>query len=144
METTARGAPVAASGLLMPFRILTVVTAGLILVQAFLAGQWWFLSQAGLIAVHGWLGNLSFLAAIVLVLLAFLGVRREGWGRAELILGIALVLLMAAQLGLGYSGRRIATAAALHIPNGVLLTMVIAALLALAWRPAAPAATGRS
>ena len=141
METTARGAPATTAGLLVPFRILTVVTAALILVQAYLAGQAWFQSQLGLISIHGWLGNVSFLTAILLVVLAFLGMRREGWGRAEMVLGVILVLLMTAQLGLGYSGRRSAAAAALHIPNGVLLTMVIAALLALAWRPAgSPAA----
>jgi len=136
METIARGAPATPVGLLVPFRILAVVTAALILVQAFLAGQWWFLNQAGLISVHGWLGNVSFLTAILLALLALVEMRRSGWGRAELVLSVVLVLLMTAQLGLGYSGRRSAAAAALHIPNGVLLTMVIAALLALAWRPA--------
>lgn len=121
-----------------PFRILAVTTAGLILVQAFLAGQWWFQSQVGLIAIHGWLGNTAFVGALLLVILATIGMRLGGSVRAELVLSLVLVLLMVAQLGLGYSGRRIALAASLHIPNGVLLTMVIAALIALAWRPAAP------
>ncbi len=140
METIARGQPAARVGVLQPFRLLAVVTAGLILVQAFLAGQWLFQSQVGAISIHGWLGNTAFLGAILLVILAFVGMRRSGsgWGRAELILSIVLVLLMTAQLGLGYSGRASAAAASLHVPNGVLLTMVIAALLALAWRPAGP------
>ncbi len=145
METIARGAPAAQFGVMLPFRVLAVVTAGLILVQAFLAGQWMFQAQIEAISVHGWLGNTAFLCAILLTVLAFVGMRRSGgrWGRAELVLGVLLVLLMTAQLGLGYSGRESAVAASLHIPNGVLLTMVIAALLALAWRPAGqPAGRG--
>jgi hypothetical protein len=104
-----------------------------------------FQGQTGAISIHGWLGNTSFLGAILLVILAVVGIRQSGgaWGRAELVLGIVLVLLMTAQLGLGYSGRASAAAASLHIPNGVLLTMVTAALLALAWRPAGlPSARG--
>ncbi len=141
METIARGAPATPAGVLLPFRVLAVVVAALILVQAFLAGQWWFQNQVGAISIHGWLGNSAFLGAVLLVILAFVGMRRSGggWGRAELVLSIVLVILMTAQLGLGYSGRASATAASLHIPNGVLLTMVSAALLALAWRPAARA-----
>ncbi len=140
METMARGAPATPAGVLLPFRVVAVVVAALILVQAVLAGQWMFEGQIGAISIHGWLGNTSFLGAIVLVVLAFVGMRRSGggWGRAELALGVVLVLLMTAQLGLGYSGRVSATAASLHIPNGVLLTMVSAAILALTWRPAGP------
>lgn len=145
MATIGREAPAARIGILLPFRVLAVLVAALILVQAALAGQWLFQGQTGAISIHGWLGNTSFLGAILLVILAVVGIRQSGgaWGRAELVLGIVLVLLMTAQLGLGYSGRASAAAASLHIPNGVLLTMVTAALLALAWRPAGlPSARG--
>lgn len=119
------------------YRIVALVTAGLVLVQAVLAGQWLCGSAIDAIRMHGWLGNAAFLGALLLVALAGIGWRRSGGGRAPLVLSLLLALLMTAQLGLGYSGRESATAAALHVPNGVLLTMVVAALVTLAYaRPA--------
>jgi hypothetical protein len=45
-------------------------------------------------------------------------------------LGTVVVLLMVAQLGLGYMGRRQGWAAAVHIPNGVLIASLLTAVLA--------------
>ncbi len=58
-----------------------------------------------------------------------------GEGMARLGLAVALLALMFGQTALGFSGRTVATVAALHIPNGVLIAMVASALLALASRP---------
>jgi hypothetical protein len=113
------------------FKGLAAAVVVMIVVQAALAGQGWFGGQLGLIAVHGWVGNASYVAVIVLAGMAVVGLRR-GWGRLPLALALGLVLLMTAQLGFGYMGRRLAWAAALHIPNGVLITALAAGLLAVA------------
>jgi hypothetical protein len=116
--------------LTMALRVVAGATAAVVLVMAALAGQGWFNGRYGLITMHGMLGNIAFLGAIALVVLAFVGWRCAG-GAAPFALSLILLALMTAQLGLGYSGRKAAAAAALHIPNGVLLTMVVAALATL-------------
>ena len=90
----------------------------LILVQALLAGQGWFIDP-GLIRIHGWVGNATFVVALVLAGLA-VATRRI---RTSVDLGLAVVLLvlLIAQIGLGYSGRESAGAASWHVPNGVLV-----------------------
>lgn len=111
-------------------RPVAVLIATLILVQALLAGRGWFINY-DLIATHGWVGNATFLVVIVQVVLAFIAWRQHLAGVVELGLSVALLLLVVSQIGLGYSGRESATAAALHIPNGVLIFGVTTALLTL-------------
>ncbi|MCC7023216.1 MAG: hypothetical protein IT338_10330 [Thermomicrobiales bacterium] len=122
-------------GLVLASRVTAALTATLILAMAVLAGQGWFTGQIGLIRVHGMVGGLALLAAAVLAALAFVDWRRSGEGMARLGLAVALLALMFGQTALGFSGRTVATVAALHIPNGVLIAMVASALLALASRP---------
>ena len=105
----------------------------LIVFQAILAGQGWFGERPALIGLHGWVGNGTYLVALAMVALALVGLRRGRLGRADLALSLLLILLLTAQLGLGYAGRTSAAAAALHIPNGVLLTAIGGALVARAW-----------
>ncbi len=113
------------------FRWIAVTTAALVMVQALLAGRGLFV-DVGLIEVHGWVGNATFLAAIAQAALAVAGWRGGTLGRAEVVLSSLLVALIVAQLGLGYSGRESAGAASWHIPNGVLIFGVNSATLALA------------
>ena len=113
------------------FRWVAVMTATLVMVQALLAGRGWFV-EVGLIEVHGWVGNATFLAAIALLVAAFAAWRRGALGRGVVILSGLLLVLVVAQLGLGYSGRESAAAASWHVPNGVLIFGLSAALLVLA------------
>lgn len=138
-ERSARSAA-AGGAVLGAYRALAGVAAGLILAQAVLAGQWMF--AGGRIDVHGWLGNGTFVVAIGLVGLAFLGRRGGALGGADLALSGLLLLLVVAQLGLGYAGREVAAAASWHVPNGVLLTGITAAILALAFAPRGGAGRG--
>ena len=113
------------------FRWAAAVTTVLVLVQAVLAGRGWFV-DAGLIEVHGWVGNATFLAVVGQVVLAYAARNRWAAGRAELGLSALLLVLVIAQIGLGYSGRESSGAASWHVPNGVLIFGVTAAILALA------------
>ena len=128
-----RTQPIAApSGLVRAYPWLAVLTGMSVLLQAILAGRGWFvLGSHNLIEVHGVVGNLTFILVLLLVVGAWLGRQAGVMTNTELILSVALVVLTAAQLGLGYSGRDSGTAASLHIPNGILVTGLTAALIAI-------------
>lgn len=113
-------------------RIVALVVAVLILVQAVLAGRHLF--GPGGIALHGVLGNSIFLLGIALVATAVLGPR----DRVVVGASTLLMLLLTAQIGLGYAGRESLSAAAWHIPNGV-LSFGIAVFLATRPAPATDA-----
>jgi hypothetical protein len=110
------------------YRWVTVVTTVLVLIQAVLAGRGWFV-DFDLIDIHGMVGNLVFVVTIGQTALVYLGRKRGGFSNLELGLNVAIVVLVIAQLGLGYSGRDTAGAAALHIPNGVLIFGIATALM---------------
>ena len=134
MEQNARfsSAPVyQRDALVRPFQILTALTLVLVMIQAVLAGRGWYLSP-DLIEVHGWIGNITFLAVIAQVgLVLAIGIPGS-LGRKLLILTAVVAVLVMAQTGLGYSGRDSADAASWHIPNGVLIFGLAVAVAALA------------
>ena len=109
----------------------------LVIVQAALIGQALYGTPA-LVGLHGQLGNLTFLLAVIAVGLAW-SVRVP---RRTLGLLVMSVLLLSAQTGLGYAGHRarIDLASALHVGLGVALTAitVIAAMLVSARSPSQP------
>jgi hypothetical protein len=121
-------------------RWLAGITAALVLVQAALIGQALFLGDAAKQELHGWVGNLSLLGAVGMAGCATVAVRRGEPRGPALWLSVLVVLLMVAQLGLGYVGRRGGMPAAIHIPNGVLIVGLLSAVLTVALLPA-PAAT---
>jgi len=105
---------------------LLLITA--VLIQAVLAGRGWFL-DGDVIKIHGYVGNATFLLAVALATLGLAATRS-----IRVVLPLALlVILTTVQIGLGYAGRDSATAAAWHVPNGVLIfgLSVLAAVSAL-------------
>jgi hypothetical protein len=110
-------------------RWVAALTIAIVLVQAVLIGQALYVGDASQLALHGYLGNVSFLAAVVLAGLLVFANRRGEAPRAAMALGLLVAVLMVAQIGLGYSGRDGGWPAAVHIPNGVLVTALLAALL---------------
>jgi hypothetical protein len=121
-------------------RWLAVITAVLVFIQAFLIGQFFYGGNGGAVGTHGWIGNLTFLGAIILTGLALYGARRGEVSSRISGLAILVTVLVIAQLGLGYSGREGGIPAQLHIPNGVLIMGLLAAILTLALTlPARPA-----
>jgi hypothetical protein len=119
----------------MIVRWLSGITMALVLLQAVLIGQGLYLGDPSRIAFHGWIGNLTFVRAIVLAGFVVICVRRGELSRPALGLGMLIALLTVAQIGLGYSWRGGGTPAALHIPNGVLIATLLAALLAVSFWP---------
>ncbi len=102
------------------FRWLTVLTAGLVLIQALFAGRGLWLNRT-FIDYHEVLANVLFIVVVVqLALTLAIGIPGS-FGKRLLWLNAALVLLMLVQTGLGYSGRTELEARAWHIPLGVLI-----------------------
>jgi hypothetical protein len=129
--TMERAETTAASGLGRALRWVSVVTAALVIVQAILAGQW-LAGSTAVILTHGWIGNVAYLGALAMVVIGFLGWRR-GWGVACAGFPVLLTVLMTAQLGLGYVGRKQAWAAGIHLTGGVIITALLVWIIALAW-----------
>ena len=117
------------SSLLALYRILTVISVGLVLVLAVIAGSSSTLFGTWDIEVHGYVGNLVFLLAAVMVVLSFLTQTRG------VVVGVAVAFagLTFVQIGLWYVGRETLEAAAWHVPNGVLLMGIATAHAALVW-----------
>lgn len=128
-RATAGGEASGEAGLGRWFGLLALAAAALIVVQAAMAGQWWFGENAGIIRVHGYVGNVTFLVALGLAAVAVVGLRRGALGRGDVALSLVLLALATAQIGLGYMGRESAGAAAWHVPNGVLLTALTGVLI---------------
>ena len=124
-------------------RWLSGITMALVLIQAVLIGQALFLGDPSRTTLHGWIGNVTFVGVIVLTALLAISVRRGELSRPAISLSILVALLTVAQIGLGYSGRGGGLPAALHIPNGVLIATLLAALLMTTFWPSQSASQSR-
>jgi hypothetical protein len=105
------------SGLLLTYRVLAWLSVALVFVMAVLAGHSTRLFGSGDIEVHGFLGEILFAFAVVMVVLAFMTQTRG----IVVAMSVAFAALCFAQVGLGFVGRDTIEAAAWHIPNGVLI-----------------------
>jgi len=118
-----------AKGLLY-FQIAAGLFTALVLVQAVLGGRGWFI-DFDLIDIHGMIGNLVFLNAVAMVAIARFAMPESNERKTLVMMSGILVLLVVAQIGLGYSATSDSPsgeAAALHIPNGVLIFGLAAAV----------------
>ncbi|MFP5327854.1 MAG: hypothetical protein ACLGHT_10280 [Acidimicrobiia bacterium] len=100
--------------MLRAYRATAVTVAVLVLVQAALAGR--FLFGVWSIAVHGTVGNATYGLAVVAVAAAVTGRA----SRHSTVVAAVLLVVLTAQIGLGYAGRESSEAAAWHVPLGVL------------------------
>lgn len=110
-----------------PLLAIATVNVVIVLIMAVLGGR--FFVSPSIIDIHGYIGNFVFLLVIAQAALLFLAGIGGRLGKALLGLALLTVLLVIAQIGLGYSGRESATALSLHIPNGVLIFGLSAAIL---------------
>jgi hypothetical protein len=125
---------VARPGLLRALTGTAGLMALLILIQATLAGRFLNYSASNLRTLHGVVGNVVFLLAIVLVVLV-VAAGISGRARAGLLgSSVGLLVLTFAQVGMGYAGRENAAPAAFHIPNGVLIFGLTMSIISLALR----------
>jgi hypothetical protein len=97
-------------------QVCAALILGIVFLLAVLAGRFLFLGDL-IIETHGYIGNGVFVLALVNLGLA-LADKADG---GELAVAGLIALLTFTQIGLGYVGRDTADAAALHVPNGVLL-----------------------
>ncbi len=100
------------AGLLNGYRAIAGLLSLLVFVQAVIAGQAQFGEWA--FEIHGYVGNASFLLAVIGP-----GLAAAARARGLIVISGALVVAMFAQTGPGYVGRENADAAATHIPLGV-------------------------
>lgn len=96
------------------YRAVAAALALLVLVQAVLAGQ--FLNGDGGRGTHRLIGEAL---GVVALAVAAAGYRLRAADPDRWRLGLALVVVVVAQTGLGFAGRDSTTAAALHVPLGV-------------------------
>jgi len=116
-------------------RIGAALLVVLVAVQAVIAGQHVFGDWG--IEAHAAIGNATFSVAILVAAVAFFRLD----SRSLSVVGVVMIVLLSAQIGLGYSARDSEGAAALHIPLGVaafgaLTYQLLAAWPALMVRPA--------
>lgn len=116
---------------LVPFyRWLAALTAGLVLIQALLAGRGLWIDP-DLINLHEILANILFLVVVAQFgLVLAMGIPGD-LGRRLLASNAVLGVLILVQTGLGYVGRDELEARSWHIPLGVLifgLAVLIAAM----------------
>jgi hypothetical protein len=107
-----------------PLAVVAWAVPVLVVVQAAMIGQTLY-GRGSLIALHGSLGNLTFVLAATVLALAW-SARVSG---VALLLAFASVLLLFAQIGTGYLGHRygIAMASSVHIALGVAIAVLSAA-----------------
>ena len=115
--------------LVRAFRWLSLILAALVVIQAALAGRYFFFGKVAFLDAHRTVGIVCFIVAIGLCWVAMTGRRAGVLDQIDFALTGVLFLLIFAQLGLGFSGKDSQTAASLHWPNGVLITAVTAVLL---------------
>ena len=138
------GSAIAGNAQMTALRWISLIISALIVITALVIGQGFFGGAPGLITGHGHLGNLIFMLAAVQLALAFLGYQRGTIGRNHLLLNGFLIILLFAQIGLGYSGSRSGATGALvwHLPVGVLAMGVSTLNSVLFWiRPGTTSAT---
>jgi hypothetical protein len=97
-----------------------LLTIGLV-VQAYLGSSGMLQIRPNLVTAHEMIGNIAFLLAVAQVVIAFTGMQKGVLSRNLVISSALVVILVIAQLGLGYSGRENLDIRVWHIANGVLL-----------------------
>jgi ABC-type glucose/galactose transport system permease subunit len=133
-EDLRSGGPATASPqLLLWLKIVAVVIAIGVPLQAFLGSESFFKNDSDYRTAHEMLGNIFFLLAVAQVVLGFMALRSGLIPMRGVVTRAILLLLVVAQLGLGYAGRDNLDPRIWHIPNGVLLMGFAAAIAAMSF-----------
>jgi hypothetical protein len=118
---------------------IATALSGLVVIMAFLAGQGLFGGSPDRITDHGYLGNLVFILGVAQVAVAFLGFQKGAVSRGMLLTTLLILVMIFAQIGLGYAGHRSGTkdATVVHFGLGVLLMGVSSFSAARFWSASA-------
>jgi hypothetical protein len=112
------------------YRWLTLLTAVLVLLQAFFAGRGWFIDRKYIDDYHRGLGMLLVVMMVVqLALTLALGIPGD-LGRRLLAMNAVLVVAALIQITLGFNSDTSSEAAAWHIPLGVFIFGISAGIAA--------------
>ncbi|MBX3070708.1 MAG: hypothetical protein KF883_09450 [Thermomicrobiales bacterium] len=125
---------IANHGLIVPYQILAAVTSGLIVLQAFLAGQWLFKGRTSSMDHHEIVGSL-FLVLLIVQIAATVPLTKPGsYYRRHLLTQNGLILVLAlVQMWLGYEAKDSSNAAVAHLPLGVFLCAYAGGVFSHAW-----------
>ncbi|MEE9417048.1 MAG: hypothetical protein V3V01_17345 [Acidimicrobiales bacterium] len=108
-------------------RLGAAILVILIGLQAVIAGQFLFGDWG--IDSHAALGNAAFTVAFLIAAIAFAKLD----GAVRRVIAVVILVLLTAQIGLGYTTRTSGGAAALHIPLGVAVFGAVLYQLLAAW-----------
>lgn len=108
------------------------VTLG-IFIMAMVIGQGVWGGERGLVTGHGHLGNALFVLAIAQLVITIVLYQRKAISPLLMVLSFAVLVLLFAQAGLGYSGRANSELISWHVPLGVLIMSVSSFTAAIAW-----------
>ena len=118
-------------------QILAVAMVVGVLIQAVLGSQGLFQANTGIVSLHEMLGNVVFLIVVAQLVLGFIAFRAGTMDMTGNVLRVVLLVLVIAQIGLGYSTRTSVDATAWHISNGVLLMGVSTIIAVMSWNRSA-------
>jgi hypothetical protein len=114
-------------------RWLSIILAVGIVTMALVIGQGVWGGERSLITGHGHLGNAIFVLAGIQFVLAVMLYQKKQISATHMVITFALVALLLAQAGLGYSGRSNSSLISWHVPLGVLLMGIATFNMALSW-----------
>lgn len=115
---TATSPPASRDALLLAHFVLAILLTMGVLLQAYLAATSERIGYGDMsITVHGMVANVVYLVAVGMLVVTIVARAPRG----ALIGAIAAVVLLTAQIGMGYVAESNATVGAIHIVNGVLL-----------------------
>ena len=114
------------------YRLLIILTPLVILLQGFLFGGFYSGGGATMLDIHLWLGRISFAVVLLFILPAAL---RAGFDPATRIVPAtaALAVLWTVQQSLGEGTVDYRWFSALHVPLGIIMFGLSAALAGVAW-----------
>jgi hypothetical protein len=129
---TGTGSAPARPAMARAFVIAVHVTAALVLLQAVLGGR--IIAGDDVRTVHQMIGNLVFLAAVAQLVLVFLAGVPGRLRTALIVANVLMLVLVVAQIGMGYSARDDANVRGWHVTNGALVFALATANVSLALR----------
>lgn len=114
-------------------RWLSVAVALGVFLMALLIGQGVWGGDRSLVTGHGYLGNALFVLAIAQFVVSVVLYQRKQLAALPMVLAFTVLVLLFAQVGLGYSGRSNSSLISWHVPLGVLVMGLSSVTATVTW-----------